>query len=479
MYKSLVFLVSFLTITGLHLCSQDNAPFKSLTSLQQHCEMHGLQLGVAVQELKSQEMIVKHESAFPLIPASTIKILPAIYMLIEKGKDFKYRTPIHYSGEILRDGNLTGDIWIKGSGDPSLANPEDLSGVRLEQFFESLAMRISKAGIKCIDGDLVVDISSYNSNPVPPSWPWEDIGNYYGAGAWALNFHENYYELELERSATEGSPVIPRRILPDIPGMKFKSFVTTAGKYSGDQAYIFGGPYNYYRQIYGTIPVGKNRFTIKGSLPDPPFLFGYYLAEALKDLNIDFRDIVVLNTSPNIKESNPITSMVSKPLNELVQKNLYKSINLYSEAFLLEIGKGDRPEGIRILENYFEINKNPSNKLVDGSGLSPSNRISALDLNSVLIKGQAMLGSTVLLEILPLAGQDGTVKNFMKNSVSKGNAWFKSGSMEGVLCYTGLIRNASGEFLVCSILVNGNISSKSELKSLIESFMDSIYQYGT
>ena len=39
-------------------------------------------------------------------------------------------------------------------------------------------------GINCIDGNIIVDESIFDSYPIAPSWQWNDLGNYYATGAW-------------------------------------------------------------------------------------------------------------------------------------------------------------------------------------------------------------------------------------------------------------------------------------------------------
>ena len=50
-----------------------------------------------------------------------------------------------------------------------------------------------------------------------PKWLWEDIGNYYGAGAYGLSVFDNTFEIHFRTSGDGSKPEITR-IVPDFSG---------------------------------------------------------------------------------------------------------------------------------------------------------------------------------------------------------------------------------------------------------------------
>jgi len=105
------------------------------------------------------------------------------------GKTFQYKTQLGYDGNIENE-TITGKLILKGYGDPTLGS------WRWKQTTEAvIAEKISNAlktnNIKSISGDLLIDESNWETQATPNGWTWEDIGNYYGAGASAVNWHEN------------------------------------------------------------------------------------------------------------------------------------------------------------------------------------------------------------------------------------------------------------------------------------------------
>jgi len=409
------------------------------------------------------------------IPASTIKAITGFSVLDILGPNYKFKTPIQYSGEILADGNLTGDLIITGGGDPSLGSLKHTKLKRLQDLFDQIVRRVQKAGINCIDGDLIIDASYFGNDAVPPSWFWEDIGNYYGSGVWSLNIHENYYNLFLNRSQHEGKHVSIDHISPYIPGLIFRSNLKTAGARTGDQAYIYGGPYNYFRDIRGTIPIGKTPFKIKGSIPEPPLFFGQVLGASLEKAGIHFRSLKVQYEKQTNEERHLISKMISPDLGAMVQTLLFESNNLYAEALLKKIGDGDRDRGIQVIQENAGARIKGAWNQEDGSGLSILNKISPNQMNGFFYDQTKKHSVAYLTEYLPQAGKDGTVKSMLKHNKSKGHVWLKSGSMKDVLGYAGVIETKQGQQLALTIFINGDIKSTSKWRSKIEDLMDYIY----
>ena len=62
-------------------------------------------------------------------------------------------------------------------------------------------------GINKIEGNIILDDSKFSYQPLPGGWIWEDIGNYYGAGTWGINWNENQYDLILKPGMKEGDNV--------------------------------------------------------------------------------------------------------------------------------------------------------------------------------------------------------------------------------------------------------------------------------
>ena len=75
---------------------------------------------------------------------------------------------------------------------------------------------------------------------------------------------------------TAKGPVKIKQIIPEIDSMQIKNYLLSS-KLNKDLAYIFGDPLTNQRLIQGTIPLKRDSFIVKGSIPNPPEFLGKYL----------------------------------------------------------------------------------------------------------------------------------------------------------------------------------------------------------
>ncbi len=439
---------------------------------------------MTVMEVESGKIIAQHQKDRGLIPASSLKVVTTSTALAILGDDFKFKTELQYDGVIDSEGVLDGNIYIKGYGDPTLGSDHFKKTIPLDALMDNFVGAIQSNGIKKINGKIIGDASFFGTLVDGRTWLWEDLGNYYGAGAWGLNIHENKYFLTFNRSSKIGATPEIGKINPKIPNLLHINEVTQAGKNSGDNAYIFGSVYNYTRFIRGTIPVGNSEFTIKGSIPDPPFFAAYYLMKKLEERNIETnkeasslfeleqkqfhtskRQVLFTHLSPSLKDIVGITNK--------------KSINLYCEAMLRYLGRETKEEGsaeagIAVVTDYLKENGIQSKTffMEDGSGLSPFNTVSTYEMASImrLIAKNKLLYAS-FRPSLPVAAQSGSLRYMFKNTAASGKIRAKSGGMKRVRSYTGYVESKSGKLLAFSIICNHFSCKSSEMRKKMEKVM--------
>ena len=171
-------------------------------------------------------------------PASCQKVITASTALSLLGQDYKYKTTIGYTGTIV-NGVLNGNLILKGSGDPTLGSWR-YEETKEEKVIQDFKDAISREGIHAITGHVFADQNLWNSEATPDGWIWQDIGNYYGAGARPLNWRENQYDLYLKSGNNIGDPVEIVGTKPSfVYDLHLKSKVISAAKGSGDNNYIY------------------------------------------------------------------------------------------------------------------------------------------------------------------------------------------------------------------------------------------------
>ncbi|WP_164977386.1 D-alanyl-D-alanine carboxypeptidase/D-alanyl-D-alanine endopeptidase [Ancylomarina salipaludis] len=407
-------------------------------------------IGIEIRDLKTGEILAAHNSEKSLTPASTQKLLTTAAALEILGSDFQFQTEVLITGRINKDGILMGNLLIRGSGDPSLASkyfPEN------NRFISSIYNELKKNGIHQINGKLIVDASYYKSS-VPRTWIWEDIGNYYGAIPHTISYKDNTYTLHFE-SKEAGQLTKITKVDSKQSGMTFSNEVMSS-TINKDRAYIFGGPTDSHRLIDGTIPQNRTDFKVKGAVSRPELVLLSDLSKVLQAGGIQIKE-----QDFKTKTQKTLLKFKSPPLSEIVALTNQKSINLFADHLLFQIGitqkkEGNWQSGISALKEFWQSKGLDSSSLFlfDGSGLSHFNAISARALNQVLVHMNRSENATSFFNSLPIAGQNGTLKSFGKQSDLAGNFMAKTGSMTGVRSYSGILKRQNGTQLAISLIIN-------------------------
>lgn len=443
-------------------------------------------LGISVRDVKSGAIIGQLEKDKMLVPASCLKLITTLSGRQILGSEFRYETKITHSGFIDIDGTLKGNIYIEGSGDPTFGSDRIKGNLNGDDLFAKIIKDIKAFGITCIEGDIVTDESIFNSFPISPSWQWNDLGNYYAAGAWGLNVDENEYSIYFHRNGPVGGPTRIAYFKPFVPNLQLQNEVTIGESDSGDNAYIFGGPYHYGKRVVGTIPQGKNLFIVKGSLPDPPLYFSYRLLKELEKNDMGGHNHKTqYHPDKNSSNRKQIISYFSSPLDEIIKLANDRSINIYCESILKTIGLRKRKagaggEGIAAIKDMM-VDQNLEIRALhmeDGSGLSARNLLSPDFLTNFLCNYVKDKNINEVTALLPRVGLEGTVKSLLANSPAKGNMWVKSGSMDKILTYSGYCKAASGRYVAFSVFLNASTAKKkNENKAELEKILDVIYRF--
>ena len=447
-------------------------------------------ISVSILDVESGKLIAGHQSNLGTTPASSLKVITTAAALHYLGEDFRFKTELQHDGDIDEQGTLHGNLYIKGFGDPTLGSHHFDKAEKLETVMAKFSKAVKDAGIKKIDGYIIGDASYFGTDVVGHKWLWEDLGNYYGAGAHGLNIQENMYFIEFQQTNQLGATPKVIDIKPTIPNLLLLNEVKSDVKGSGDNAYIFGAPYAYTRYIRGTIPVGNKRFTIKGSIPDPPFFFAHYLADILEKNGVTTSKLTSSyfdykrNPQNNEGQRSTIFTYQSPNLRDIVVKTNMKSVNLYCEAMLRMIGKKvnneSTPEGgLKAVYDFLEKNKMNTDGffLLDGSGLSPMNSVTSFQMAQairIFIKNEKI--ADAFKSSLPVAARSGSMRYLLRGTVAEGKVFAKSGGMERVRSYTGYMKTKSGQLLSFSMIANNFTCKSSEVRKKMEKLMLAIYE---
>ena len=464
-----VWLVSLLFITGQSFAQNLGQKLQSaFNQLQADSQCRYASVSLTVLDAKTGEQMFAANSNMGLATASTLKTITTITAFNLLGKDFQYQTQFGYSGTVSADGTLNGDVIIKGAGDPTLGS------WRYESAHEShiltlMVDALKKAGIKKINGRIIGDDSVFGSQSIPDGWIWTDIGNYYGAGTSGLCWRENQFDIKLKTGSVD-SPVDIMREVPLMPYLSFKSELLNAPANTGDNAYAFlpiNGKTMYLR---GTYAIDQTKKSISAALPDPAYDAAFRLNDTLRQLGISVTGAPESTSTLTAKGLqapviiNNLTTILSPQLSKIIYWLNQKSINLYAEQVLKTIAwkAGKQPStqnGVAVEQDFWKARGIDPHSLniVDGSGLSPGDRVTTLTMAAILQSAKKESWFPDFLESLPMI-------NNMK---------MKSGSIMNVQAYAGY-QNYYGRELCFSIIVNNYNGSGREIKEKMFRVLDEL-----
>lgn len=433
--------IFLLMLFALQASSQNiSAKLKTaIVSLEADSQMqHGL-TGFYIVDSKTGKVIINENAETGMATASCLKVITSVTAFELLGHDYVYKTTMTFSGQKNND-TLNGNLVINGVGDPTFGSWR-FSSAREDSVISAFNNALIKEGIKVVNGSLAVNDKLWDDEIIPGGWPWDDIGNYYGAGARAFNWRENQYDIILKSGNNVGDSVKVIATVPaKINSLQFEVKTTSAEEGSGDNAYIFM-PYGDDRTyIRGTIPIKEDSFIISGSLPDPTRQFMQSFT-AHMPMNCIKSNTQKIDTSVG----NIIYTYTSPPLDSINFYFLKKSINLYGEALLKtmayrQTGVGATDSGVNVVKKFWKDHgiEETAMNIKDGSGLSPANRVTP----------------KALVSVMQFAAARPWYKSFYYALPEINGIKMKSGSIGGVASYTGYIKSKSGTEYTFAILVN-------------------------
>jgi len=455
-----------LFIYSLFAQSQQEKLQKAIRTLETDPQMKHAILGFSVIDGKTGKKIFERNPQVGLAPASCQKLFISAAAFDLLGQEYRYPTTAGYDGKIASD-TLHGNLHITGYGDPSLGSwrwKETTAGF----FFNELIAALRKAGVRNITGDVFIDEAAFSMQPVPGGWIWEDIGNYYGAGSWGINWHENQYDLTLKAGRQLQDPVEIVSVDPPLYATLINELKTGATG-SGDNSIIYLSPYSEFAFARGTIPVGETHFLVSGSMPYAPIDLAHAMEKAFAANRISLQGIFHTaiekwrgNTKwPSVGDS--LLTHYSPTLDSLNYWFLKNSINLYGEVFVKTIayekaGLGSTEQGVELVKNFWKDHDIESSavNIMDGSGLSPQNRVT----------------TDALVKVLQYAKTRPWFHSFYAALPEINGMKMKSGSISGARSYAGYQRSRNNKEYIFAIIINNYDGSSSAIVRKIWSLLD-------
>ena len=428
----------------------------------------------------NDKVVAQWNKNFPLLTASTLKTVTTGVAMAYLGPDYKYKTQIAYSGEI-KDGALNGNIHIIGGGDPTLGS-QDTVAFAIDSIFGVWANAIKSAGIKQINGNIVVDDSWMVREQIPSSWSWGNLGYSYGNTAHGLTFCENLQYFTINPGKEVGDPVNIQQKYPYIPGFQLINEVTTGKEKTGDQTEYFVQDMTLTGRWVGTFAKDRKAKVSTNSSRFPHLSCGYHFREYLVKEGINSNpEIIDIQDYNGAKASVQLCETYSPELSKIINVTNRISNNMFAETIFKTIGKeytgvasydSSRVAVRKLLAEWGVSDEGLDTR--DGSGLSRQDFVTP-EFFCRFYKYMSKIDNFAkYLESFPVPGCGGTLKNVLKDKPveEKSRIHAKSGSLTGVRCYAGYVEKPNNKGMIrFIIMVNNFPGSTSKMQPNIEKFM--------
>jgi D-alanyl-D-alanine carboxypeptidase/D-alanyl-D-alanine-endopeptidase (penicillin-binding protein 4) len=424
----------------------------------------GTSWSVCFADAVTGEMIYSHDADRNLASASVMKLYPTSAALLFLGPDYRFETGLYITGNFNpRRGILDGDVIISGGGDPALG-----SEYFAEQYGDITATWVNalrNAGIRRVRGRVAAAESIYDFNPAPSGWAWGDLGQYYGAGVYDININDNMYRIYITGGA-EGEPASVDSVQDYGRDIILTSYLSSSGR--TDRGYVYNAPYSDMAWITGSVPADSS-FALRASIPDPPLALVRKLDAAMRasGIRVDsypstFR--LPLDTANSMK----VNTTLSPSLAEIVSVTNHESVNMYAEALRKHLGykvlgEGTFSAGSAVIRSMLDsIGCEPYEAvMLDGSGLSSNNNISALMTVRLLVHMNNSACAGPFIASLPEGAVSGTMKNYFRDEVFKGRVVAKTGTITSAKSFAGYFTTSSGRRIAFTTFANGfNVPSR-------------------
>lgn len=411
----------------------------------------------------------------PRNPASIAKVVTTWTALDMFGPTYTLPTRIFTNGPIKGD-VLQGDLVIKGYGDPFLV---------IEDFW-ALVGQIRRAGIRQIDGDIIIDDSEFLVEE-------DDPAAFDGKGDALYNVLPNalivnFKSIDFVFNANPAAGKVNITTVPELANLDIVNHIKlssgpcqgnnltaalhplAAGAASGAEQIEFGGQ----------MPARCDRFQTSRAIMTPAaYTYGAFKALWQQwggTLKGGFR---VAAKPPTARA---LLTWQSRPLAEIIRPLNKWSNNLMARMLLFTIGTRDNPAPVTRAQGEAALLKHLQSRGLDvsgividnGSGLSRTTRVTSRFMTSLLVQAWRAPSMPEFMASLSIAGIDGTTRRRFRGGAERGRMHLKTGSLQNVSSVTGYVHAHNGKTYAVNVMVNyanANYGIGTELQNAVLSWV--------
>lgn len=411
-------------------------------------------VAVVVQPVDGGGPIISHNAAKAMNPASVMKLVTTYAALEALTPAYRWKTEVYRNGR-LNQGVLDGDLIIKGYGDPALNITE----------FWRLLQQVQQQGIRQVKGNLILDLSVYapevSQRLVLDDEPWRAYNA--NPSALLLNGRNTSFRFSVANAGNKPAVQISQEF--ELPQIRVINTMQTrkgaCNDWRGDLHYSITPQADGVTVAFsGTLPDQcDERYLELSVLSDTQYVF-FSFKKLWAQLGGQFNGQLVL--APATDANTLVTTWLSPPLDSVVRDINKWSNNVMARQLLLTIAQeagftpADEAGAALALKQVLRQRglQFPELVLENGSGLSRIERVSAEHLAQLLVTAYQRPVMPVLMASMPILGLDGTTKKRLAEGSSKGMAYLKTGSLEGVSSIAGYVQDMAGKRYVLVVIAN-------------------------
>jgi len=431
--------------------SQTTLPVSVNRILVQH-QLPETAFSAFVQRVGDKEPLLTFNAHVPRNPASVIKLLTTFAALETLGPTYQWRTEAYADGK-MEGGTLTGDLLLKGYGDPFLVT---------ERLW-LLQRELRNRGLRVIDGNLVIDNSWFAREELDPGAFDGQPYRAYNAlpDALLVNFQAVNFMFRPD-SARGRVEITADPVLANVEvrnNMRLFSGGCNSGK-SGISM-VVGSELSRPRVTFsGALASRCAEYELLRSVLDgPSFAYGAFRGlweEQGGRLTGGLRQGQV----PDGKS--PLLTFRSPPLAEVIRPVNKFSNNVMTRQIFLTMGAekfgppGTLDKGRQAVEAALDRRglNFPELQVGNGAGLARETRISTANLGKLLLAAHSSPFQPEFQASFSLAGLDGTTRRRFLKDPAAGGMHLKTGSLNGVTSIAGYVHSESGADYLVVVVVN-------------------------
>jgi D-alanyl-D-alanine carboxypeptidase/D-alanyl-D-alanine-endopeptidase (penicillin-binding protein 4) len=415
--------------------------------------------GVIVVSLTRGDTLYEVNADQPLRPASTMKLFTSALAFDRLGPDYEFATDVLRDGPMDSSGRVSGNLILRGDGDPSLSN-RFLRG-EPDAPMQSLARAVAAAGVKHVHGDLIGDATAFEAQRIPDGWLRRYLESGYAARVSALSLNDNLMWVAVAPGVAGKAASVG--LQPSSSAVPITNMVRTVAGSSGASVSVHSNPDGSVvaRGWIGT-RCGTRLYELV--IEDPALFTAGAFRDALSaaGVTVDGKIRVAQTPAGAIK----VASLPSPPLARIVAAMNRESINHYAELLFRDAVRGPGREtvgsaglGAAMLQRFMTDQVGAAVDAVnvsDGSGLSTLDRITPRAMVDLLSYANRSLWSAAFHASLPVAGESELLRNRMRQTPAQGNLHAKTGTTNDVISLGGYVTAIDGEILAFSFIYNGH-----------------------